>query len=129
MRSRYLRVLKTIVDMGADVNLRNKNGETPLHAACFKSNKLAVSFLLQKGSNPNVKNSQGRALAASCYGRFSLLLTWLPIRRNSSPLCRPFQLEGPGIGAAALRGRPSYRRRSATRYDFLKCEVTELMST
>lgn len=76
-------MLKTIVDMGADVNLRNKNGEIPLHAACFKGNKLAVSFLLQKGSNPNVKNSQG---FTDCYVAFLRKVIADPLAAGETPL-------------------------------------------
>jgi ankyrin repeat protein len=39
----YERVLRTLLAKGVDVNLANKNGETPLHAACFRGNKVFLS--------------------------------------------------------------------------------------
>src|SRR6185312_127334 len=45
---------------GAELNVQNRNGETPLHAACFRGNATAVAFLLEMGAAPNATNRYAR---------------------------------------------------------------------
>lgn len=59
----YLRVLNMITEKGADPNLKNRSGETPLHAACFRGNTAAVEFLLSRGANPNNQNKYASFLS------------------------------------------------------------------
>lgn len=49
----------TLVGGGAFLDFRNKRGQTPLHTAAFKENKEAVRSLLDLGSSPNYKDSNG----------------------------------------------------------------------
>lgn len=65
--SLYLRVLNMITEKGADPNLKNRSGETPLHAACFRGNTIALEFLLAKGANPNTQNKYDFARNWLCY--------------------------------------------------------------
>eukprot|EP01104_Vermistella_antarctica_P014246 TRINITY_DN4445_c0_g1_i1.p1 TRINITY_DN4445_c0_g1~~TRINITY_DN4445_c0_g1_i1.p1 ORF type:complete len:1074 (+),score=331.75 TRINITY_DN4445_c0_g1_i1:171-3392(+) len=55
----YLNVLQLMVDKGADVNARNRNGEAPLHSACIRGNLDSVRFLLQNNANVNMVNRLG----------------------------------------------------------------------
>jgi len=43
----------------ADVNIKNSDGETPLHKAVEKQKTELVEFLLAKGANSNAQNNQG----------------------------------------------------------------------
>jgi ankyrin repeat protein len=50
--------LQLLVDRGADVNAKNRNGSTPLHWAVHDEAK--VRLLLSKGANVNAKQGVGR---------------------------------------------------------------------
>lgn len=48
---------------GADVNAKNKNGETPLHRIAASENELGqeiAKLLLAKGASPRIKNNAGK---------------------------------------------------------------------
>jgi ankyrin repeat protein len=64
-------IARVLVAMGANVNARNRHGETALHvAACFNNVK-AICFLLDAGANIEAKDNRGRTplLAAACSGQ------------------------------------------------------------
>ncbi len=44
---------------GADINLRDGKGDTPLHKAAFLDSYTSVAFLLQNGADPNLQNKDG----------------------------------------------------------------------
>jgi len=50
----YKRVLKMMIQRGADVNVINKYGEAPLHAACLRGTATGVSFLLNHSADVNI---------------------------------------------------------------------------
>lgn len=54
----YKRVLKLMVQRGADVNAINMFGEAPLHAACLRGTLVSVCFLLNNRADVNVLNSK-----------------------------------------------------------------------
>ena len=58
-----LEVLRMLADnhfnFKAGEDLRNSEGNTPLHLACDKPNFEIMLFLLMQGSEYNVKNSKG----------------------------------------------------------------------
>jgi ankyrin repeat protein len=45
------------VQQGADVNVRNRYGETPLYYAAAVGEKEAAQVLLELGADPDVKNN------------------------------------------------------------------------
>lgn len=47
------------IDLGADVNLGDNLGRTPLSVACRKNNPDIFKILLERGANPNYANSYG----------------------------------------------------------------------
>lgn len=54
-------VTQLCLDFGADVNLKDINGDTPLHLACRLDSRLdVVQCLMKAGANPNVTNEAGR---------------------------------------------------------------------
>lgn len=51
--------IRCLVDAGANINLQDKNGATPLHRAVRTRCAAAVRFLLRAGSDPLLKNKGG----------------------------------------------------------------------
>ena len=68
--------LKTLIDAGHDVNVRNKaSGETPLWSAVTVYNLPAVKLLLASGADVNVTGKNGNSpLHTSSYRKISILL-------------------------------------------------------
>ena len=53
-------VLQALLDAGADVEVKDDFGWTPLHAATvYNSNPAVITALLDAGANPKVKNNDG----------------------------------------------------------------------
>lgn len=48
-----------LLKMGADVNLSDNTGNSPLHPACFQGHKEMVSRLLENGANLRLKTHKG----------------------------------------------------------------------
>ena len=57
---------------GADVNARDKDGETPLFKAVRQQRPDTVWFLLEHGADPNVRNTAGRMASEFAVGDHSL---------------------------------------------------------
>lgn len=53
-------IIALFAGLGADPNLQNVDGETPLHIAVWKENTDMISQLLQMGADPTVNNKQGQ---------------------------------------------------------------------
>jgi ankyrin repeat protein len=50
--------IQQLVEKGANVDLKDINGQTPLIAACMKGNKNIAKILLCAGADPNAKDEQ-----------------------------------------------------------------------
>ena len=50
---------EVLLKNGADVNAKNKDGDTPLHHAARNSNYNTVEVLLKNGADVNAKNKNG----------------------------------------------------------------------
>ena len=48
-----------LIEYGADVNISNDDGNTPLHAAGFYGQVNAIQLLLEAGATPNPRNNNG----------------------------------------------------------------------
>jgi ankyrin repeat protein len=57
--SNYVEVLY-LTDHGANVNVKNDNGITPLMFACMNGNLDVVSVLIHMGADLNLKNEKGQ---------------------------------------------------------------------
>jgi hypothetical protein len=56
---RQVKMIRCLLDAGADVNAPDKNGATPLHRAVRTRCAAAVKFLLDAGADPTIKNKPG----------------------------------------------------------------------
>lgn len=52
-------IVEVLIKNGADVNIRDDSGYTPLHTACYSNNKGSVSILLNNGAEVNIFNNEG----------------------------------------------------------------------
>lgn len=55
-----LKLVKRMVELGADVNVQNGNGNTPLHLACLRRDILMVESILAKNPNIQSLNKEGK---------------------------------------------------------------------
>ncbi|RMB64000.1 hypothetical protein EAX61_01055 [Dokdonia sinensis] len=59
-----IKLLNTLIEAGASVNARNKNGETPLHLSALAgvSALPLTKSLIAQGANPTIKTKQGESV-------------------------------------------------------------------
>jgi ankyrin repeat protein len=60
LRRENLLFMRDLVTNGADVNIQNNNGDTPLHIAVRRGDKECVKTLLSLGAKVALQNSQGK---------------------------------------------------------------------
>jgi cytohesin len=53
------KIMKLLIDHGANIDVRSKKGSTPLHVATKRRRMKAVKILLQEGANIDAKNDDG----------------------------------------------------------------------
>lgn len=58
-----------MIDIGADINWRNNDGETPLLAACKRGHTETISILLALGADPNICGNDSLAPIHVCAKR------------------------------------------------------------
>lgn len=56
------KILETLLDRGAEINARNRAGETALHIAVRCGRKLAVRTLVKRGANVFARDAAGRSV-------------------------------------------------------------------
>lgn len=69
---RQVKMIETLLEAGADINLQDKNGATPLHRAVRTRCAETVQHLLDAGCNPLLRNNSGSTpfhLAVQSTGR------------------------------------------------------------
>jgi ankyrin repeat protein len=58
--SEVLEALQAALDLGADINAVDKNGETAMHSAAYKNHPLAVGFLAAHGAKIDIWNRENK---------------------------------------------------------------------
>ncbi len=53
-------IVELLLDQGADINARNRDGGTPLHEAAFFGRHDLFDLLIQQGADQNVQNKSGQ---------------------------------------------------------------------
>jgi ankyrin repeat protein len=53
-RSAPIEEIRYLIDLGADVNIRNNNNKTPLHRACYRNNLEIATLLIQNHADVNL---------------------------------------------------------------------------
>ncbi|MQL97558.1 hypothetical protein Taro_030257, partial [Colocasia esculenta] len=53
-------MLELLLQFGADINLQDYHGRTPLHHCIFKRNAVFAKYLLRRGAYPSIKDSGGQ---------------------------------------------------------------------
>ena len=56
------KVASLLIDAGADVNVKDKDGKTPLMVAVLNNHEELVQLLLDKGADASVKNEFGKGV-------------------------------------------------------------------
>ncbi len=69
---RHRDVVRAILDTGADPNIRDDTGRTPLWVAANWERSAVVRLLLARGADPNARDCDGRTPLLSCLGNLDI---------------------------------------------------------
>ena len=58
--------LSILAEFGADLDIENEQGETPLHIACKRNDKASTRLLVEKNCNIHKKSKEGLTAAMIC---------------------------------------------------------------
>eukprot|EP01045_Picozoa_sp_COSAG04_P007879 COSAG04_NODE_422_length_14618_cov_11.903712_7_plen_80_part_00 len=68
---------RLLVEHGASLKVKNKDGDTALHVAASHHMAEAVAYLLEKGADPDEMNAEARKPHSMAHGEAKeLLLNW-----------------------------------------------------
>ena len=66
--------MKLLLDAGADKEVKDEDGWTPLHVAARKGHTDIVKLLLDAGADKDVKDKDGRRRCILLHGKVTLTL-------------------------------------------------------
>ncbi|OMJ77420.1 hypothetical protein SteCoe_22978 [Stentor coeruleus] len=55
-----IEMIKKLINLGFDLNLRDIHGDTPLHLAAYQNNKEIYEYLINQGADDKVKNKEDK---------------------------------------------------------------------
>lgn len=92
VENKDIKIIKAIIDNGADVNLFVENNLNALMMAVKLNQKKVAKCLLKRGANPNLKNKYGETVLFKCgnYEIFQMLLKFgadINIKNNCNNTC------------------------------------------
>ena len=90
------KILELLLERGADINARNRAGETALHIAARRGRKLAVRVLIKQGANTHVRDAAGRGVLSLVDDKMKSCKENLPVNYCHYEACRA-HLSGPGF--------------------------------
>ena len=79
------KLVKLLVDEGANVNVQDKNGDTAMAIATECGQIETVLFLLDNGANPNIRNVNGRSVLGKA--RYTLTRPALSLSHKEKVKC------------------------------------------
>jgi ankyrin repeat protein len=73
-----------LIDAGANINIKDDKGQTPLHKACISENQEMVKLLIQKGADLEIKDNDGDTalLIASLFNDLSIVVNLIDAGAN-----------------------------------------------
>ncbi len=99
-----LRCVKLLLDSGADINLVDRNGSSPLHVACFIGALASARELVKKGAEVNAVDERGHScLHKACYNGNERIVQFL--LQNGAHLNAVDKSKRSSLHVAALLGK------------------------
>lgn len=89
-------IIKLLLDHGADINARNRCGETALHIAVRCGRKLAVKTLIERDANVHARDAAGRSALSVIDAKMRTCRDDVPVEYCHLEACRA-HLSGKGM--------------------------------
>ena len=87
--------VKRLIENGADVNIKDNDGDTPLHYAASGGHLDVVKFLVENGADVNAKDKYGRTPLDVAKPKVRWVLEDLIKRVGESPVQKPINVTKP----------------------------------
>ena len=86
MCTNNIEIVKDLIKNGADVNIKNKNGETALSLKYTNKDIEFIKCLIENGADVNIKNSQGLSILLRAYKNNNIDLVTYLIEQTEADL-------------------------------------------
>jgi len=94
---------KLLIEKGANVNIRNNEGQTPLHNAIWGDSLNIVNYLLDNGANPNLANNEGSTALHLEAGNGNINIVQALLKKGANPNALNSNQQTP-LHIAAIKG-------------------------